>query len=80
MFFEQIPRTFGKVRSINVFYYIKGEYKYEISWFQDHYCLESMYWLYLSELMTIDNIYYPREMKITTEDRDFSCIGFLLDC
>ncbi|MEG6513793.1 restriction endonuclease [Desulforamulus ruminis] len=42
---------------------IKGEVKK-----REHYCLESFYWLYLSELMTGDHVYYPREMKIENED------------
>lgn len=33
-----------------------------------NYCLESFYWLYLSELMTDDYVHYPREWKIENED------------
>lgn len=40
----------------------------------DSYCLESFYWLYLSELMTAEYIYYPREIKI--ENEDLVILGF----
>lgn len=34
----------------------------------ESYCLESFYWLYLSELMAADYVDYPREMKFENED------------
>lgn len=38
------------------------------------YCLESFYWLYLSELIAVDYIHYPREWKI--ENEDFVLLAF----
>ncbi|CAH8771836.1 restriction endonuclease [Paenibacillus dendritiformis] len=42
----------------------------------DFYCLESLYWLYLSELITNDQIYYPREMKFSAKDKDLVVLIF----
>ncbi|MEK3915914.1 restriction endonuclease [Paenibacillus sp. FSL H7-0331] len=42
----------------------------------NHYCLESMHWLYLSELMTADHAYYPREIKYTIEDGNLVILIF----
>lgn len=42
----------------------------------DRYCLESMCWLYLSELVTIDWVYYPRMVKYPTEDENLVVLAF----
>lgn len=42
----------------------------------DFYCLDSLYWLYLSELITNDHVYYPREMKFSTKDKDLVVLSF----
>ncbi|OXS60880.1 hypothetical protein B1A99_04920 [Cohnella sp. CIP 111063] len=36
----------------------------------DRYCLESMFWLYLSELMTTEAIYYPQMTKVRHEEQE----------
>jgi hypothetical protein len=40
----------------------------------ESYCLESLYWFYLAELMTADYVRYPRELKI--EDGDLRILIF----
>ncbi|MGZ7443023.1 restriction endonuclease [Paenibacillus sp. TH7-28] len=42
----------------------------------DHYCLESMFWLYLAELITTDNVYYPRMTEFSTEDKELVILVF----
>lgn len=42
----------------------------------NHYCLESMHWLYLSELMAADRTYYPREIKYAIEDGNLVVLIF----
>jgi hypothetical protein len=50
--------------------HIIGEIQNKVSVATNHYCLESMYWLYLSELMTADYAYYPRHLSYSTGDEN----------